>query len=152
MCTTFVCIMGPCACVFTFMSLGVCTCMPQGACGSQGPTCYVGPCLPLCLRQDHFVHGSILCTCLGTSRDPSLSASLTDACLCLALRGLGVFESMCFIHRAISSVPKAALPGHTCFTIKMSGMARSKFLFQYISFPISPEGWADMTGTTLSLP
>lgn len=108
--------------------------------------------MPSTLRQDHFVHGSILCTCLGTSRDPSLSTSLTDACLCLALRGFGVFESMCFIHRAISSVPKAALPGHTCFTIKMSGMARSKFLFQYISFPISPEGWADTTGTTLSLP
>lgn len=95
----------------------------------ERPTLYVGPCLPLCLRQGLFVPCSIsglACELPGTL----LSTSLTDACVGLALHGFSGFKSIAcaFIHRAISSVPKAVLPSHSCFAIKMSGTACSKFL------------------------
>lgn len=115
MCMTFVCIMCPCTCVCTFMSLGVYV-HAQGACGSQRPTCYVGPCLPLCLRQGLSVHHNILCTCLWTSRDPSLSSSLADACLCLALHGFSVFKS---IACALSTEPSLQFPKQ-CFQVTVA--------------------------------
>lgn len=123
-------------CVYT-MSMYVCVHI------HKRPTLCVGSCLPLCLRQGLFVHCSIsglACELPGTL----LSTSLTDACVGLALHGFSGFKSIAcaFIHRAISSVPKAVLPSHSCFAIKMSGTACSKFLpIQYISFPTSTEGF-----------
>lgn len=57
----------------------------------------------------------------------------------------------CFLHRATSSVPKAVLLSHSCFTIEMSGTACSNFPLQYISFPISTEGCPHMSFPALFL-
>lgn len=136
-CMTFVCIICPCMCMCTFMSLGVSTGMSQSACGSQRPTLYVGPCLPLCLRQGLFVHCSIsglACELPGTL----LSTSLIDACMGLALHGFSGFES---IACALSTEPSLQFPKQ-CSQVTVALLSKcqerlvlNSYLFSTFPFP-----------------
>lgn len=123
-------------CVYT-MSMYVCVHI------HERPILCVGPCLPLCLRQDLFVHCSIsglACELPGTL----LSTSLTDACVGLALHGFSGFES---IACALSTEPSLQFPKQ-CSQVTVALLSKcqerlvlNSYLFQYIFFPTSTEGF-----------
>lgn len=114
-------------CVCTFISIRMCKCMPQNACGCQRP-------MPFTLSEAGSVCSPWHSPDLPASFQGFFCPHLSDMhALCLALHRFWGFirwyswnRCMCVTSGAISSVPKAVLLSHSCFTIKMSGMACSK--------------------------